>query len=116
MNFEITTNPNTTWFTINPVTGTMSGIPADKDVGQEFSVTMRISNSFKEEYCDSFTFTVNGSLSYWLTFTSKLVGYFGALSAVWYVRDELYNLVFCRKNYKYPDIEVKTNEEYLKVI
>ena len=47
---------------------------------------------------------------------SKFIGYFGILTTAWYLRDDIYNLVLFRRNYKYPDIEVKINEEYSKII
>ena len=77
---------------------------------------MKISNGYKDEFIDSFSFTVGGSLFYWFVYMSKFIGYFGILTTAWYLRDDIYNLVLFRRNYKYPDIEVKINEEYSKII
>lgn len=112
----ITINPNITWLTIDYNTGTIWGIPSDDDVGKKFTVTMKISNTYKEDYSDSFSFTVNGSLSYWLRVISKYIGFFGIIPTIWYLRDEIHNILLCRKNYKYPDIDVKANEKFVKII
>ena len=114
--FTITKIPNAAWLTTDPITGTISGVPTDEDVDETFTVYIKISNDYKEEYSDSITFTVKGSLSYWFGVITKLIGLFGILPTIWYLRDEIYNLILCRSNYKYPDINVKANENYIKII